>query len=253
VELFVTDMQQQAQPAEGGYPCSMFTTPPVNDLKCSICLEVLRDPVQVCGQQHVYCRGCISKWKATNSRCPECRAPFSKKQQPARLARNMILLLDVRCPHAGVVGSGGGGGGGGGGSSSSSSDVAADAEAGHQHKKRRQDIGAGPSSLPATSCEWTGQMKDYEAHVALCPFVEISCPFAEAGCAFRAARRDMGAHSSDMAAHFLMLMTSFATAKVERAAEKAETAIESAAVRAECAAVRAENEDMKSDINSLQC
>jgi hypothetical protein len=175
-------MQQQddQQPADG-YP--EFAEPP-HDQICSICMDVLRDPVQVCGQQHTYCRGCcIAISRETNTRCPECRAPISR-EEPARLARNMILLLDVRCPHAGSNGGSGGGGVSGGSSDttdslSSSSDVTADAEDGHQHKKRRRDDGAGPSSVPATSCVWTGPLQDYEAHVAVCPFGEISCPFAE--------------------------------------------------------------------------
>ncbi|KAJ1383072.1 hypothetical protein B484DRAFT_461762, partial [Ochromonadaceae sp. CCMP2298] len=82
-----------------GYPFHMFVTPPPDELKCSICMKILRDPVQVCGQQHVYCSGCIYHWKEMNSRCPQCRAPFSL-EQPARLARNIILQLRVRCPEA---------------------------------------------------------------------------------------------------------------------------------------------------------
>jgi hypothetical protein len=50
-------------------------------------------------------------------------------------------------------------------------------------------------------------VRDYEAHVAACPFVEVCCPFSDSRCAFRAARRDMGVHSSNMGAHSLMLMS----------------------------------------------
>jgi hypothetical protein len=185
--------------------------------------------------------------RKTNTRCPECRAPISR-EEPARLARNMILLLDVRCPHAGSNGGSGGGGGSGGSggtteSPSSSSNVTADAEDaedGHRHKKRRQDDCAGPSSVPATSCVWTGPLQDY-----VCPFGEISCPFAEAGCAFRAALRDMCAHSSDAAAHLLLLMTSFAAVKAKGAAE-------SAAVKAQNIALESRIAGLESDRSSLQ-
>jgi hypothetical protein len=180
---------------------------------------VMQDPVQVCCNHHTYCRGCIAQAQTTSNLCPECRVPISR-EEPARLARNMILLLDVRCPHAGCNG------------------------------------GGSPSSVSAaTSCGWTGPMKNYEAHLSACPFGEISCPFAEAGCAFRAARRDMGAHSSDAAAHLLLLMTSFAAVKAEGAAVKAECAAvkaEGAVIKAECASAKAENGVMKSDIRSLQ-
>jgi hypothetical protein len=249
-------MEQQ----EGGYPASMFLAPPQEELICSICMEVLRDPLQVCSEHHNYCRGCIAKWKATNDTCPECRAPFSR-EEPARVLNNMIEKLDVRCSvHACN----------GGSSTSAVSADAEDVEDGHQHKKSRQDDSAGPSSVPATSCGWSGKLKDYEAPVAACPFVEVPCPFADAGCAFRAARRDIGAHSSDMGAHFLILMTTVAAGKAECAAVKAEGAAQCAAVKAECAAqcaavkvecaalkaegrvVKVEHVVMKRDISSLQ-
>ncbi|XP_034624753.1 LOW QUALITY PROTEIN: RING finger protein 112-like [Trachemys scripta elegans] len=50
------------------------------DVTCSICLDVLNDPVSIeCG--HNFCRGCLSihwsKVSAQGRRCPECRAPCS--------------------------------------------------------------------------------------------------------------------------------------------------------------------------------
>mmetsp|Transcript_27538 Transcript_27538/g.62443 ORF Transcript_27538/g.62443 Transcript_27538/m.62443 type:complete len:485 (+) Transcript_27538:41-1495(+) len=245
-------MQQQEgrQPAPGecGYPCGMFLTAPDLDLTCGICMEVLNDPVLVCGEQHTYCRACIALWKDTKSTCPECRVPISQGKTN-RLAKNMIDKLEVRCPHAGCDGCDGGGDGSGQtNSASSSSDIPADAEDGHQHKKSRQENSAEPSSAAATYCAWTGQVKDYEAHVAACPFMEVSCPFEEAGCTFRAARRDMGAHSGDTAAHLLMLMTTVAAGKAKIAVVEAE----SAAVKVESAAVKAENAAMKGTIASLE-
>jgi hypothetical protein len=189
------------------------------------CARVQRDPVHVCSEdKHIYCRGCIDRWKTTciPTTCPICRALLSREESATK-ERDEILLLGVRCPHAGCCDSGSGSGSGSG----SSRDVAADAEDGHQHKKTRQDDG----SLPATSCGWTGPLQDYEAHVAVCPFVEIACPFAEAGCAFRAARRDMGSHRSDAAAHLLLLMTTVAGVKAESAVSKAKNeAMESVCV-----------------------
>ncbi|XP_044870431.1 RING finger protein 112-like [Mauremys mutica] len=51
------------------------------DVTCSICLDVLDDPVSIeCG--HNFCRGCLSThWlgvSAQGRRCPECRAPCSR-------------------------------------------------------------------------------------------------------------------------------------------------------------------------------
>jgi hypothetical protein len=133
------------------------------------------------------------------------------------MAKNRIAELEVRCPNAVCDGSSVSGSDmtNISMSSSSNSDVTPEADENPQ-KKRKQDHDAVPSFTPAaTSCEWMGQMGDYEAHVAVCPFAEVPCPFAEAGCAFRAARRDIGAHSSDAAAHFLLLMTTVAAVKAE--------------------------------------
>ncbi|XP_044868470.1 RING finger protein 112-like [Mauremys mutica] len=51
------------------------------DVTCSICLDVLNDPVSIeCG--HNFCRGCLAAhWigvSAWGSQCPECRAPCSR-------------------------------------------------------------------------------------------------------------------------------------------------------------------------------
>ncbi|CAM4678779.1 unnamed protein product [Lepidochelys kempii] len=50
------------------------------DVTCSICLDVLKDPLSIeCG--HNFCRGCLSThWSqisAQEHRCPDCRAPCS--------------------------------------------------------------------------------------------------------------------------------------------------------------------------------
>uniref|UniRef100_A0A8C3T9T2 Uncharacterized protein n=1 Tax=Chelydra serpentina TaxID=8475 RepID=A0A8C3T9T2_CHESE len=51
------------------------------DVTCSICLDILDDPVSIeCG--HNFCRGCLAAhWhraSARGSQCPECRAPCSR-------------------------------------------------------------------------------------------------------------------------------------------------------------------------------
>ncbi|CAM5119327.1 unnamed protein product [Eretmochelys imbricata] len=53
------------------------------DVTCSICLDVLEDPVSiVCG--HNFCRGCLAAhWSGVSPwgyQCPECRAPCSRNQ-----------------------------------------------------------------------------------------------------------------------------------------------------------------------------
>nr|XP_048711487.1 RING finger protein 112-like [Caretta caretta] len=53
------------------------------DVTCSICLDVLEDPVSIeCG--HNFCRGCLAAhWSGVSAwgyQCPECRAPCSRNQ-----------------------------------------------------------------------------------------------------------------------------------------------------------------------------
>eukprot|EP00601_Ochromonadales_sp_CCMP2298_P000067 CAMPEP_0173180936 /NCGR_PEP_ID=MMETSP1141-20130122/7001_1 /TAXON_ID=483371 /ORGANISM="non described non described, Strain CCMP2298" /LENGTH=317 /DNA_ID=CAMNT_0014103859 /DNA_START=105 /DNA_END=1058 /DNA_ORIENTATION=- len=96
--IWPLDMEQQEKKSSGGYPTSIFLAPPPDDLKCTICMEVLRDPLQVCSDQHTYCRTCFASWRSHET-CPECRAPFSR-EEPARIIKNLIDQLDVRCPNA---------------------------------------------------------------------------------------------------------------------------------------------------------
>ncbi|XP_028328863.1 tripartite motif-containing protein 29-like [Gouania willdenowi] len=67
-----------------------------NQLNCSVCLDVLKDPVTIpCG--HSYCRDCITDyWDQNQNRaavCPQCRNTFSPRPN---LCRNTVLsdLLD---------------------------------------------------------------------------------------------------------------------------------------------------------------
>uniref|UniRef100_A0A674K116 RING-type domain-containing protein n=1 Tax=Terrapene triunguis TaxID=2587831 RepID=A0A674K116_9SAUR len=51
------------------------------DVTCSICLDVLDDPISIeCS--HNFCRGCLAAhWRGVSAwgpRCPECRAPCSR-------------------------------------------------------------------------------------------------------------------------------------------------------------------------------
>ncbi|XP_043405600.1 uncharacterized protein LOC114018628 isoform X3 [Chelonia mydas] len=64
------------------------------DVTCSICLDVLNDPVSIeCG--HNFCWGCLmahwSQISAQGHRCPECRAPCSRNRMiPDTRVKNMV-------------------------------------------------------------------------------------------------------------------------------------------------------------------
>ncbi|KAG6920356.1 tripartite motif containing 4, partial [Chelydra serpentina] len=64
------------------------------DVTCSICLDVLDDPVSIeCG--HNFCRGCLSThWSRVSAQgpcCPECRAPCSRDRMiPDTRVKNLV-------------------------------------------------------------------------------------------------------------------------------------------------------------------
>ncbi|KAJ1424127.1 hypothetical protein B484DRAFT_451636 [Ochromonadaceae sp. CCMP2298] len=244
--------------AKSGYPCGMLLTPPPDDLKCSLCHEVLRDPVQVCFDQHAFCRSCIALYKTgsrsslssknlpfsdisgtCHTRCPKCQS-YMSREDSAKRETNEILQLEVRCLHG--CGSNGGGGGGGGKTNSGAAD-----KAGRQ-KKRKQDHGV-PSP---TSCGWTGLFREY-AHEAACPF-RSPAPSQRRGVA-SGLREGAWAHT---AATHLLMMTRVAVVeagcrvRAESAAEIVAGQAKITAVEAESAAVEAENAAMQGTIASLQ-
>ncbi|XP_074854464.1 RING finger protein 112-like isoform X2 [Carettochelys insculpta] len=72
------------------------------DVTCSICLDVLEDPVSIdCG--HNFCRSCLSAhWSGVSAwglRCPECRAPCSRDRMTpdVRLRSLVEKIRDLPC------------------------------------------------------------------------------------------------------------------------------------------------------------
>uniref|UniRef100_A0A8C8VH26 RING-type domain-containing protein n=1 Tax=Pelusios castaneus TaxID=367368 RepID=A0A8C8VH26_9SAUR len=67
------------------------------DVTCSICLDVLKDPVSIeCG--HNFCQDCLSThWKKVSAQgyqCPECRAPCSKERMiPDTRLRSLVKKI----------------------------------------------------------------------------------------------------------------------------------------------------------------
>ena len=71
----------------------------VPDLICTICTDVIKDPVQT-NCEHTFCRECISRWLEGDRRtCPEDRESLSSNDlKPAsRLTKQLLNKLIVRC------------------------------------------------------------------------------------------------------------------------------------------------------------
>ncbi|XP_028393154.1 TNF receptor-associated factor 2-like isoform X3 [Dendronephthya gigantea] len=70
--------------------------------ECAICLEVLKDPVQIRDCGHQFCELCIEDILKVDPRCPTCRIDISgAKIFEDQAARRMINQLDVNCCNEG--------------------------------------------------------------------------------------------------------------------------------------------------------
>ncbi|XP_028393263.1 TNF receptor-associated factor 4-like isoform X2 [Dendronephthya gigantea] len=83
-----------------GYPLKWFKEQNAarSSFECSICLEVLKDAVQVGDCGHQFCAQCIEDILKSDPRCPSCRIRISKQNVfKDHAARRLIKKLDVNC------------------------------------------------------------------------------------------------------------------------------------------------------------
>ena len=55
---------------------------------CAICIEILKNKIEVLECSHKYHKHCISEWMNQNPVCPECRAYIKPAKDFPPLARN---------------------------------------------------------------------------------------------------------------------------------------------------------------------
>ncbi len=85
----------------GGYDEERFKDKVDIKLQCSICLKVLKDPVQ-CPNEHYFCRSCIQKSLRENSEaCPMCQHHLTEETltKPPRILMDFLQSLEIRCDH----------------------------------------------------------------------------------------------------------------------------------------------------------
>ena len=85
----------------GGYDEDRFKDKVDIKLQCSVCLKVLKDPVQ-CPNEHYFCRSCICKCLRENSEaCPMCNHDLTEENltKPPRILRELLQSLEIRCDH----------------------------------------------------------------------------------------------------------------------------------------------------------
>lgn len=82
-----------------GYSKELFLNHVDDEFTCSICLNVLEDPVQD-GEEHTFCRTCITEWlNMPNRTCPISRNYLHAEQlkRPFRVMLNLLSKLEMKC------------------------------------------------------------------------------------------------------------------------------------------------------------
>ena len=91
-------------PAEAkyGYDDSRFEKAVDHHLHCSVCFNVLKDPVMCRNNEHLFCRDCITEHLSTNSHtCPECNEDLTVETlRRARVISNILSGLEIKCDYS---------------------------------------------------------------------------------------------------------------------------------------------------------
>ena len=82
-----------------GYNEERFVATVNRNFLCSICHNVLKDPVLCSRNQHSFCRACITKYLETSQRCPTCAEELSVESlaEPQRIVKDYLNELNIRC------------------------------------------------------------------------------------------------------------------------------------------------------------
>ena len=82
-----------------GYYEERFVGKVDRDFICSICFNVLKDPVLCPRNHHCFCRGCITKHLENYQRCPTCADELTVETlaEPQRMVKRMLNELKIHC------------------------------------------------------------------------------------------------------------------------------------------------------------
>ena len=87
---------------EYGYEHSRFEKDVDENFHCSICYNVLKEPMMCRNNEHVFCLPCISEHLKVNSQtCPECNEHLSDDTlRRPRVLNNYLSKLKINCDYA---------------------------------------------------------------------------------------------------------------------------------------------------------
>ena len=84
---------------ETGYDDERFEQIVSQTLHCIICTNVIKDPVMCQNNEHLFCRGCITRHLMYSETCPTCMQPLTAVtlKEPSRTVMNLLAELKIRC------------------------------------------------------------------------------------------------------------------------------------------------------------
>lgn len=145
------------------------------ELVCKVCYGLLEKPRMMCAEGHAFCQSCWCQWLACKRTCPTCRGVIDEATPliKNRIAERMVGELVSYCPFRKC------------GQSPSGQRTP------EKRKRRRESAEAnvvssdGYSSSSSSSsravagagggCEWSGKLRDLEAHIETCAFALKPC------------------------------------------------------------------------------
>ncbi|XP_028414698.1 kelch-like protein 23 [Dendronephthya gigantea] len=94
-------MAQRMEEDKQGYDERRFKGTISEDLFCSICQGVLRNP-RTCHKEHAFCHFCISEHLRHSHTCPECREHLTPEtlKDPPRFMKNTLAALKIKCGYS---------------------------------------------------------------------------------------------------------------------------------------------------------
>ena len=88
--------------AKYGYDDSRFEKAVDDHFHCSICYNVLKEPMMCKNNEHLFCRDCITEHLNTNSHtCPECNEDLTVETlRRTRVVSNVLSALKIKCDYS---------------------------------------------------------------------------------------------------------------------------------------------------------
>ena len=82
-----------------GYDEERFVATISPNFICSICFNVLKDPVLCPRNQHCFCRGCVTKHLDNSQTCPTCNDELTEETltEPSRMVKQYLNELNIHC------------------------------------------------------------------------------------------------------------------------------------------------------------